>query len=362
MKLKQFIGLVALIATPLWTTTAGANGINWEGEASARLAETISKGTYQTVTSVLVLENGATVYEGYFAGADAGTLHDTRSATKTVVSMAVGAAIEQGLIRDAGMLIAPYFPQYDALIKSDPRKADIRIEDLLTMSGPLECDDWNSFSRGNEERMYIIEDWTAFYWGLPARGFPAWQKPPAQAPYGRAFSYCTAGVQLLGETVERAAGEPFTDFVERSLFAPAGVTDFKWQRNGLGQAHMGGGLLLSTRSLGRLGEIERLKGMAGGRRVYSEDWAKAAITPHAHVPDTPFDYGYLWWLQPYEVGGKTYIAAAMSGNGGNRVWVLPDFGLTIVLTKTDFNTRGMHEAAQAFFDTEILPRLVADGR
>lgn len=352
--------LAGILSAALITGIAPAHAQEGRFPAAAAaeaIEAAVTEGRYGTVTSVMVLEHGDVRVEAYFNGADASTLHDTRSVTKTITGMVAGAAIADGhLALDTP--VADLFAGLQPFANPDPRKQAITVEDLLTMSSVMECNDWNQFSRGNEERMYVVEDWSRFFWDLPVRGFPAWQTPPEASPYGRAFSYCTAGVQLLGEAVERAVGEPFTAWAETRLLDPLGIEHLEWPMNGQGQAHMGGGLRLATADLARIAELQRLGGEIGGQRLLPESWAQAAMTPHAVIPDNDgWEYGYLWWLRDYEVDGETYRAAAMSGNGGNRVYVLPDFGLTVVFTNTDYNTRQMHAHADAFFDEQIVARL-----
>lgn len=350
-----------LIALTGWCACAGtvlADGaFNWTASDEALLRQHVDAGDYGQVTSIVILRDGNPVFEGYFNGADAATLHDTRSVTKTITGMAVGLAIVDGVLAlDAPL--APLFAQQQPFDNPDPRKDALTAIDLLTMSGPLECDDWNQFSRGNEERMYLVEDWSAFFWDLPVRGYPSWSLPPQDRPYGRAFSYCTAGIQLLGEVVQRASGQPFTDYVEARLFEPLGIEDFQWARNGLGQAHMGGGLRLTARGLAQFGELQRRGGEIDGQRILPEAWTQASAQPHANIPDRDgWEYGLLWWLLEYQVDGQAFQAPMMAGNGGNRVMILPDFDLTIALTKTDYNTRSMHDEADAFFAIEIVERL-----
>lgn len=355
MKLCSLIVAASLLAS---SYNSHAQTFNSGDDPTAQIEAAVSNGDYGTVTSILILENGKPVYEGYFNGSDASALHNTRSVTKTITGMMVGVAVSDGLLvlEDPA---ARFFPELAPFSSPDPRKLAITIEDLLTMSGPLECDDWNQHSRGNEERMYIVEDWNRFFWDLPIRGYPSWTTPPERSAYGRAFSYCTAGVQMLGEIVERASGQTITEYAEEKLLDPLDVTEFEWPMTSAGKVHLGGGLLLTTGGLGEIAELQRHSGTHKDEIVYTSEWAEKSTTPHAVIPDTPFEYGYLWWLMPYEVEGRSHMAAAMTGNGGNRVIILPDHSLTVVFTNTDFNTRQMHQNAQKFFETEIVSRLVS---
>jgi CubicO group peptidase (beta-lactamase class C family) len=214
------------LADGLPVTPAAA--VNLDPRLLTTLGERVRDGSFQRITSVLVLVDGRLAYEGYFNGAGRDTQHDIRSASKTVTSMLVGQAIARGAIPGVDAKVFGFFTGRPPARNPDPRKLRITIEDLLTMSSLLECDDNNEFSAGNEERMYVTEDWLGFFLDLPIKGFAPWVVKPADSPFGRSFSYCTAGVFALGRVLEKATGRTVPDFAREELFAPLGIDRMTW--------------------------------------------------------------------------------------------------------------------------------------
>ena len=278
----------------------------------------VRAGRFGDITSVVVSRGGRVVCEEYADGQPE-LLRNTRSCTKTVASLLVGLAIEDGAVDGVDARVHDLLGRVDR----DPRRAAISVRDLLTMSSCLACDDTDASSPGNEERMYPTADWVAFGLGLPTRPEPA----------DRRFAYCTAGVVLLGAALERSVGEPLPTYAERRLFAPLGVDRATWPQMPGGGTSTAGGLLLTSRSLLALGELALRRG-AG---IVPESWVEESTRAHVGVDDDT-EYGYLWWRRA--LGGHRSVY--MSGYGGNRVHVFPDLESVVVVTSANFGVPDAH--------------------
>lgn len=316
----------------------------------------INAGEFKQITSVVVSQHGKLIYEHYFDKEGAEGLRNTRSVTKTVAGMLVGLAVDRKLLR-ADTPVLPHFPELRPLAHPDPRKDKITVEDFLTMSSLLECDDDNQISRGNEENMYLIEDWSRFVADLPIKGFPDWQPRPEKSPYGRAWSYCTAGVTLLGPLLERVSGKSVPEFAAAHLFKPLGIKQVKWQFQPKGSAMTGGGLQLRSVDLAKLGQLYLNGGRWEGKQIISSEWVRQSVAPHALARED-FEYGYLWWLQKFKVDGRVVPSYGMAGSGGNKVFVLPEQDAVVVITTTNFQVRGAHPLSEKLLTSLILPTLL----
>lgn len=335
-----------------WQVADARRG-GWQIDRLHALEAAIAQGEYPGVTSIIIAHQGRLVYERYFNGGGPDVLNDTRSATKSVTALLLGAAIDRGLIPGAQAPVYAYFADRQPWKNPSPRKQRMTLEDLLTMSSAWECDDENPFSAGNEERMYVSEDWTRFALDLPMRGFAPWMTRPEDSPHGRAFSYCTAGSFLLGAVIERATGKPLASFAAEALEHPLGIRQVQWNRSSEGVGMGGGGTRYRSRDLAKLGQLVAESGRWRGRQIISTPWINAALTVHAQAREDA-DYGYQFWRFRFPGRQGEQAAWAMSGNGGNYVFIVPERQLVAVITRTSFNQRNVHPQSQQMFGDYVL--------
>lgn len=115
----------------------------------------------------------------------------------------------------------------------------------------------------------------------------------------------------------------------------------------------GGGLRLRSRDFLKLGQLVRNGGTWNGKRILSESWLKTATSPHSRI-DEKTEYGYLFWLRSFGPSGQERPVVYMTGNGGNKVAIVPDLDLVAVFTSTNYNTRGMHEQTDRLLGDYVI--------
>ena len=284
------------------------------------------------VHAVLVARAGKLVFERYFRGSDeingrredsvtfdADRLHNTKSVSKSVASIALGIAIDRGLIRSVDESILSFFPELSDL--RSPEKDRLRLVHALTMTMGLKWVEAVPDNEGNndEERMHMAPDPCRYVLSLPATASP-----------GQGFFYNTGALTLVSAIVRKATGRPLDEFARAMLFEPLGISDFEWIRV-KGDADAGGGLRLRPRDMAKIGQLVLAGGRWNGRQIVSKAWIDASTTPRTEASRT-YSYGYLWWLGHSPFKGREVYWPAGLGRGGQSIRVVPELDLVVVVT------------------------------
>jgi CubicO group peptidase (beta-lactamase class C family) len=318
------------------------------GALVARLQQNEGPGTPQ-VQGLLIARHGKLVVEEYFHGFDADRAHDTRSAGKTFAPLLVGLAMEHGAAFRPDTPVLDLLPEDAALAGSDPRKARITVNDLMSMTSGLACDDDDGQSPGNEDTMqgqHRQNDWYRYTLALPM----------AREPGGSQAVYCSAGINLLGAVVAKATGRWLPAFFDEYLARPLQMRNYHINLMPDGDAYLAGGIYLRPRDMLKLGQLYLSGGRWNGRRIVEQAWVQASTTEHSRfAPD--HRYGFGWHLHTFHAGGRDYREYAAEGNGGQFVIVLPELDLTVAITAGNYGDFRTWYPLQDLVTRYVLPAL-----
>lgn len=205
--------------------------------------------------AALVINGGRVVFERYADGFDASSVMPSFSVAKSVLSVAVGMAIDRGVITlaDTGL-----HPSWAA---GDPR-ASISVEDALHMRSGLAWDE--DFVEGDPSRMLGSTTGVADY---------AAQKKLTTEP-GSTFAYSTGTSAILAAHLNDrlGGGTSLVDFMQENLFRPLGITSMTPLLDRSGQWVGGIGADATVRDWARFGWMVRNGGMWGDERIVSAEW------------------------------------------------------------------------------------------
>lgn len=330
------LGVLALGAPGVLRSTAASAATRpRQGLDEALLAETLTRAaSLRRLHTMIVARDGAELAAEAFRGPGLDRAVNVKSISKTVLSALVGVAIDAGILKGVDQPIAPVLGDL-VPAEADPRVGGITVGDLLSMRAGLE-----RTSGPNYGRWVNSADWVAH----------ALTRPFVDRPGGRML-YSTGSYHLLSAMLTRSAGRDTLVLAREWLGKPLGIDIPPWTRDPQGIYLGGNNMALSPRALVHFGEIYRNRGVWRGRRVVPARWVEASWTPRTRSPFTGHRYGYGWFL----ANARGHRVNYGWGFGGQMVYVVPDLGLTVVMTSDHTSPSGRTGYARK------LHTLLADG-
>jgi len=293
----------------------------------------IASGELPGVHAVIIQHNGLPLANWYFSGNDQTigkdlgtidfsptTLHDLRSVTKSVVSLLVGIAMQDGLITSLDTPVISYFPEYTDLPAATTQ--DVTLRHVLSMTSGWHWDEFTypyTDPRNSEIAMELADD--------PIRHVLTQHR--VSAP-GEQFHYSGGDVALIGAVLARITHQPLDQYAVEKLFKPLGIEQHGWSKR-IDVPRAASGLRLTGPAMMKIAELVTHHGLYRGQQIVPADWIETITSEHIGIPDSRAPgngYGYFWWLG--RTDGVNWIGAF--GNGGQRIWIVPSLKLLVVTT------------------------------
>jgi CubicO group peptidase (beta-lactamase class C family) len=248
-------------------------------------------------TAFLIIQDDRLLYEGYFNGYARDSIQTSLSMAKSITSLLVGIALDEGRVGSVEDSVRRYVPELDAEFDS------VTLRHLLRMTSGIERRvpkflgidlPWS-----DDARIYYTDDLREV--ALGAR---------LAEPPGTRYRYNNYNPPLLGLVLERSTGLPAARYLEEKLWLPLGMEySASWtvdsERNAF--ARMESGVNARAIDFAKLGRLVLRGGDWDGRRIVSQAWLEASTRPPQDGVPLQDDgiperfaraggfYGYFWW-------------------------------------------------------------------
>ena len=304
-----------------------------------------------TVAYVIIQDNRL-LFEQYWEDYSPESHSNSFSMAKSIVSLAIGCAIDDGFIRDVDQPVSDFFPEF----KGYDGKA-LTLRHLLTMSAGVDFDEAYSSPFSPTTQLYYGDDLQEIAFGMKEIDEP-----------GVNFIYQSGVTQLLGFIVEKATGEKLSDYVSRKLWTPMHAEESAlWsldRKDGMEKAYCC--FNSNARDFARFGQLLLNNGQWDDRQLISPAYLAEATSPDTRLVYKDLGkpnhcYGFQYWILDYKGMKIPY----MRGILGQYVFTLPEKNAVIARLRhkrSDTYTADQHypddintwlDAAMDFTSTRI---------
>jgi CubicO group peptidase (beta-lactamase class C family) len=278
----------------------------------------------------LVIQNGKLLYEKYWDNYDTARLSGSFSAAKSIISLLIGIALDEGKIKSLDEPVSNYLPHF-----KEAGLEKVRIKDLLTMS--------SGTNYKESDKGYFSMNASGYYGDDEEYMVSLMQ---AKEPPGVNWEYRSGDTQVLGLIVEKVFGDNISNLVSERFMKPMGAeVDALWLLDG-SQKHEKAFCCFNgiARDYARFGQLILNKGKWGSTQIVSEKYINEATQPASYLKDPteenkPVDYyGYQYWVFNY----KGYKIPMQNGLFGQYVYIIPEKNAVVVRLGESKVTKHIH--------------------
>ncbi len=291
------------------------------------------------IQSVSVYRNGRLLCSTAYGAWREDVWKNTFSECKSIVSLAIGMLIDEGKLALDTPIAQIFADKLSPLGKL--KFKSFSVEGLLKMSSQI------SF---NEAECLSNDDWV--------KGFLS-ASPHSQI--GKGFNYNSLNTYMLSAIVSAVTQTSLSEYLDKKLFAPLGITNYYWEKCPRGQEKGGWGLYIAPADLAKIGQMVLNKGVYEGKRIISEEYISLATQKHNDPPATAgkFDYGYQIWV------GRESDSFLFNGMLGQNLLAYRNNGIMIVSNAGNsdtFQTNPYFEVCDRYFNRDMAPSLPQNKR
>ena len=300
--------------------------------------ETIIMSNYPAVDSLLIARNGKTVFEMYQNGFDKNTRHRIYSGTKSILSLLVGIAIDQGYIESVDVPLIEFFPN-EQIDNLGSMKESITLKHLLTMTSGIRC---------LEADTYGLDWWES---ALNKAGWiNTFLDQPMISETGIEFYYCDGSANIVSAILEKSIGTSVYSFAREYLFEPLGIEDIYWHQLGGGYLNGSTGVHILPEDFAKIGSLVLSGGVWNGEQIVSEEWIKASTSKYIEGTFSDW-FGYYWWIDD-----QGYISAF--GLGNQLMYIIPEENLIVIIFCDPEKGSYYNIFAENILENLILPTVI----
>lgn len=300
--------------------------------------------SFNTV-AFLVIQDQKIVYEEYWDGYSKESLSNSFSAGKSVVSLLIGIALDEGYIKSLDQKVMEFVPEYNT-----PENKNLSVKDVLTMSSGLNWDESYSSPFSLTTKAYYGTDLPAIIKELKVVEQP-----------GKVFKYLSGNTELLAMIVQAATGKSISEFASEKIWKNIGAEhDALWnldRENGTEKAYCC--FNTNARDFARFGQLVINNGSWDSTQIISSTYLTEATSPANWLRDedgsTVDYYGYQYWILHHQGLTIPY----MRGILGQYIMAIKDKNAVVVRLGHDRSDEKInHHPADAYIYLETALKIL----